>query len=200
MAKMDERADIIGSSILAQAEHERKELVEKAAGIREHEMGSFEEQVIQDMFGKVQKQAAALRQSTVKSISAAKVTAHRELMLRREELMGRVFAAVRARLVEYAGTSGCREAVLDELKSIAASYDHSASTVFLRETDMGLAEEITGLLKGCAVKEDKTIKCGGWKLENSAVGIMIDETLDSRLEEQKPWFLLNSGLTIGRKG
>lgn len=199
MAKMDERAEMIGSSILAQAEHERKELIEKASEIRGHEIESFEEQIIQDMFGKVQKQAAALRQNTVKAVSAAKVTAHRDLLRRREDFMRKVFAAVRARLVEYANTAGYRESLLGELGLLAESYNHSASTVFLREADIGLSGEIAELLKGCTVERDNTIKCGGWKLRNTAAGILIDETLDSRLAAQKPWFLLNSGLAIGRK-
>lgn len=199
MAKMDERAEMIGSSILAQAEHERKELIESAWEIRQHEIERFEDNIVQEMFSKVQKQASALRRDTVRAVSAAKVAAHRDTLRRREDLMRQAFAVVRSRLIEYAGTAGYRESLLAELKSVAGSYDHSASTVFLKESDMELAGKISELLKGCSVEADNTIKCGGWKLKNSAARILIDETLDSRLTAQKPWFLQNSGLEIGRK-
>lgn len=199
MAKMDERVDMIGSSILAQAEHERKSLIEKAVSIRVNEMKEFEERIIQDFFGKVQKQASGIRVDSVKAVSAAKVTAHRELLRRREEYLSRVFASVRARLFDHVKTGEYKAAVKAELASISQSWDHSYSTVYLREADMDMAGEIKEILKGCEVVPDRAIKHGGWKLTNSAAKILIDETLETRLDAQKSWFLLNSGLEIDKR-
>ncbi|GHU79714.1 hypothetical protein FACS1894191_3140 [Clostridia bacterium] len=192
----DGRLEMIGSSILTQAEHESRELIDKANHEREHELALFEEQIIQDMFGKVQKQAANIRLGTVKAVSAAQTEARHAVLKRREELAATVFTSVRARLADYVKTAAYTQSLKDELLSIAGAYDHSASTVYLREADMALAGEIKAILEGCAVTADAAIKNGGWKLHNTAAGILIDETLDTSLNEQKPWFLLNSGLSL----
>lgn len=196
MAKMDERAEMIGSSILAQAEQESKELIRKANEIRENEIKSFEEQLIADMFKDVQQKTTNLRVETVRAISNEQVKAHRELLNRRGELAAMTLAAVRTRLFEYVKTPEYSAAIKAELESIAKDYDHSASAVSLREADMGLAEDVKAILPGCTVEADPGIKGGGWKLLNTTAGILIDETLDTRLIDEKPWFLLNSGLRI----
>lgn len=196
MAKVDERADIIGASILSQAEQESKELIEKARTIRDVEIHEFEDRVIQDMFAKMQKESAVLRAETVKAVSVAQVTARQSLLRRREELSGMVMAAVWTRLLEYAKTPEYRAAVKDELASLKERYDHSASILYLRDADMDMAAELCALLPGSQAEADPAIKAGGWKLQNTAAEILIDETLDTRLSGQWPWFLQNSGLQV----
>jgi vacuolar-type H+-ATPase subunit E/Vma4 len=193
---MDERAEMIGSSILAQAEQESKELIAQANQIRESEIRAFEEQIITDMFGTVQRRTATLRANSIKAISKAQVETRRGLLRRREELSAMVMASVWTRLFEYGKTPAYAEAIKAELAELAGQYDHSTSTVYLREADRGLADEIKALLPGCTVEIDPAIKAGGWRLENTAGRILIDETLDTRLTEGKNWFLLHSGLRI----
>ena len=47
--------------------------------------------------------------------------------------------------------------------------------------------------------KDSTIKIGGLKGINSLATLLIDDTLDSRLESQKKWFEENSGLYISMR-
>jgi vacuolar-type H+-ATPase subunit E/Vma4 len=196
MTKMDERAGMIGSSILAQAKQESKELIAQANQIRESEIRAFEDQIITDMFGNVQRRTATLRADSIKAISKAQSEAHRNLLRRREELATMVMCAVWTRLFEYSKTPAYAEAIKAELATLTNQYDHAASTVYLREADSGLAEEIKTLLPGCTIAFDPAIKAGGWRLENTASRILIDETIDNRLATEKSWFLLHSGLRI----
>jgi vacuolar-type H+-ATPase subunit E/Vma4 len=196
MAKMDERVEMIGSSILAQAQHESKELIAKANNERDEEITKYEEQIIQEMFQKVQKQTAALRISTVKAVSSARTLAHQSVLKRREELADVVVASVRSKLIDYVRTPEYAASLKAEIASLSGRYNASASTFYLRGADMDMAAEIEALLPGCAVKADPAIKAGGWKMLNTDAGIMIDETIDARLAAQKPWFLMNSGLRL----
>ena len=50
--------------------------------------------------------------------------------------------------------------------------------------------------KNCRILADESIRIGGLKVMNQSSGIFMDETLDSRLEDQKPWFYSHSGLVI----
>ena len=200
MSKMDERAEMISASIVAQAEQESKELIRRANEAREKALRRFEDQIIQDMFARVQRQVADLRQETVRAASKTQEGARQGVLRRREELATQVFATVRARLYEYAKSPDYRQAMVAELAELANNtalgLDHSASTVYVREADADFGPEAQAILPGCAVAVDNTIKNGGWKLLNTAAGLLIDETLDTRLTEQVEWFLANSGLQI----
>jgi vacuolar-type H+-ATPase subunit E/Vma4 len=196
MTKTDERAEMIGSSILAQAKQESNEIIAQANQIRESEIRVFEDQIITDMFGNVQRRTATLRADSIKAISKAQSEARRGLLHRREELATMVMCAVWTRLFEYSKTPAYAEAMKAGMASLADKYDHSTSTVYLREADIELADTVKALLPGSAVEIDPAIKAGGWRLENTASRILIDETLDNRLATEKSWFLLHSGLRI----
>ena len=196
MANTNERVDMIGASILTQAENESRVLIDKANHEREHALAVFEEQIIQDMFGKVQKQAAAIRLDTTKTISTAQAAARQAVFKKREEVAGLVFLEVKARFAQYTKTAEYKENVMAELAELAGEYDHAHSTVYIREADKNFADEIENVLAGCKLVLDPAIRCGGWKLENSGAKILIDEALETRLEEQKAWFELNSGLSL----
>ena len=193
MANTDERAEMISASILAQAEQERQELVAKANAIRDNEIKVFEDQLIQNMFREMQERTTQIRGKSVQSVSAVRQELHRGVLQRREDLEQTLFGAVRARLEEYAQTREYSENLRAEIEVLAGKYDHSHTAIYLREADLGLAPGIRQDLPGCSVEADPSILLGGWKLENTSVGILIDETLDDRLKRQKEWFLLESG-------
>ena len=46
----------------------------------------------------------------------------------------------------------------------------------------------------CRIMADENIHIGGLKLMNQGAGIFVDETLDSRLEDLKPWFYCQSAM------
>lgn len=196
MANVQERMEMIGSSILAQAQSESKELIAKAIYERDHELAIFEEQVIQEMFGKVQEKSADIRTATVRKVSVAQSEARQRLLKKRGELADKVFAKLRLRLEDYVKTPQYTVAILEELTSLKGEYNHASSTVYLREADMNLNGSISKVLEGVKLEADPTIRIGGWKLLNTDAGIVINETLDDRLEGQKAWFLANSGLSI----
>lgn len=46
--------------------------------------------------------------------------------------------------------------------------------------------------RSCEVRESDEIRIGGLKAFSEALGVLADETLDSRLEDQKEWFAEHS--------
>ena len=49
---------------------------------------------------------------------------------------------------------------------------------------------------GCVGEVDTSISIGGFLLACEDSGIVIDETFDTAIEEQRSWFYTNSGLFI----
>lgn len=193
-----ERTEQIASSILRQAEEESRRLIEQANLDREEARKQFEEQIISGMFGKMQKETGAIRLERIRRVGAESVAAHRALLLRREELTGRVFSAVADRLREYAHTEEYVKAAADEIRQLTEGPDKSALILYLAADDGGLAQAVQAIpgMKACRVEADASIHIGGWKLLNEAAGVLTDGTLDTKLSDLRPWFLQNCDMKV----
>lgn len=196
MAQMDDRMELIGSAILNQAQQEARDLIDRANATREREISRCEEEIVDGMFGKVQAKATHIRLESVKGTARDQLEAHRTLLLHRSKKTDAVFAAVKSRLIEYAKTPEYKAHALKLAEELRDKYDHSASTVFVSGDDLDFGGKIGDILGGAAVKSDSAIQIGGFKLRNDKAHILVDETLDERLEGQRLWFLQNCGLKI----
>lgn len=196
MAKIDEKMQMIGAAVVLQAEQERRRIIDEANGIREREIAAYKDQVIEKMFDEIQQRTRTVRQNAIREKAQAETGAHRELLTRREALSDMVFEAVRERLRSYSASEAYRQALLDQIAAVRGRFDHTDSTVQLREGDRDLAGRIESLLPGCRVEFVRDIRLGGFRLRNRKAGILLDETLDLKLEEQRPWFLRNCGLAV----
>ena len=76
-------------------------------------------------------------------------------------------------------------------------FDGRDCVLYVNERDLGAAEGIKALFGGSTeVRADKTIKIGGIRGYCASMGIIADETLDSKLEAQREWFVENAALSV----
>lgn len=67
----------------------------------------------------------------------------------------------------------------------------------VREADLAYADALRAAFdRDCEVRADASIRIGGLKASCEAKGLLADDTLDSRLQDQRGWFLEHSGLTL----
>lgn len=196
MERLNERVQVIGAKILEQARQQSKELIDDATRTKERELRQFQEQLTTRMFRKMQEEATAVRLGAMREAASQRLEAHRALLRRREELSGLVVAAVRGRLADYVKTPEYREQVLEKLTALAEGYDHAESTVFFSADDMELAEQAKKILPGCSAEPSGEIVIGGFRLLNKKAAVLIDETLDRKLEEQRRWFLMHCNMRV----
>lgn len=132
-----------------------------------------------------------------REISALEEASRKRLTARRTELENQVFDRVRARIATFTETPEYRDMLQKSAEQAAAAVGGKGLTVYLRKADMPLAETLcAGLPKGTQVVCDETISLGGLKVRAGATGLLADDTLDMRLEQQKAQFLAVSGLSI----
>ena len=101
------------------------------------------------------------------------------------------------RLADYTRTAEYAEKLRSSAVEIAKLFEGRQCVLYLSERDMGAAEELEGIFMGSAeVRTDRTIKIGGVKGYCAEMGIIADETLDSKLEAQREWFVENATLSV----
>ncbi len=121
----------------------------------------------------------------------------RQLFIERAAMTKEVFDLAKEKLNEYTKTAEYSEKLKNSAKEIAEFFDGKDCVLFLNERDIKAADDLKSFFGGSVdVKEDKTIKIGGLKGYCKSLGIIADETLDTKLEVQKEWFVENAELSV----
>ena len=121
----------------------------------------------------------------------------RKLFIARSAMVEEVFKKAADKLVEYAKSDAYTSKLTDSAKAIADVFDGRDCVLYVNERDLGAAEGIKALFGGSTeVRADKTIKIGGIRGYCASMGIIADETLDSKLEAQREWFVENAALSV----
>ena len=121
----------------------------------------------------------------------------RRLFVERSKMTNEVFKLAFDKLNDYTQTPAYTEKLITSAKSVSDLFKNNDCVLFLNERDLGLSSRLKELFKGSVeVKADKTIKIGGVKGYCEAMGIIADETLDSKLYAQREWFVENAALSV----
>lgn len=121
----------------------------------------------------------------------------RALFVERASMTENIFADAEKKLVDFTQTDAYYEKLKQSAQEISELFDGKNCVLYLNGRDLDHAQELAALFGGSAeVKEDKTIKIGGIKGYCADMGIIADETLDSKLDAQREWFVENATLSV----
>lgn len=122
----------------------------------------------------------------------------RKLFIERVKMTDEVFSMVTDKLKAYTETDAYSAKLNESAKAIAEIFDGKDCVIYLSQSDLDKAEDIKKHFRGNAeVEADITIRIGGVKAYCEQLGIIADETLDSKLEAQREWFCENATLNVG---
>jgi len=197
MAQLEERIGMIEEAVLSAAKAESDAIRKKTDDYRRSELDKTEKKVLSELYGRIQTEVSHIHTDSTAGISQHEAHYRQALLQRREELTRQLFTDVAARLHDYAKTPEYTTRLLATAARLAGQYPLQGSRVtFCPLHRNSLADLQKAFGPGCQVVPDDTIKLGGLRLENKAAGLVVDETLDSRLTEQHHWFYANSGMTL----
>ena len=121
----------------------------------------------------------------------------KQLYIARAQMTEEVFKLASDKLKAYAQTAEYRAKLNDSAKAVAELFGGKDCIIYVNERDIAEAEQFKSLFSaGSEVKADKTIQIGGVKAYCESMGIIADETLDSKLDLQREWFVENAELSV----
>ena len=121
----------------------------------------------------------------------------KQLYVARSQMTEEVFKLASEKLKAYAQTEEYREKLGGSAKEIAELFGGKDCVIYVNERDVAAAEQFKNLFSAeSEVKADKTIQIGGVKAYCESMGIIADETLDSKLDAQREWFVENAELSV----
>lgn len=179
------------------AEKQQNEMRNEVSQIKDKRLKLAKEKGKHDSDAFVQKQLAEKRNYETSIIAKQTQEGQKKLFLKRAEMAEDIFNKAEKKLIDYTKTEEYKKLLSQSAKAIADVIKNEDCILYLNERDMNYAELLGSVFGGkTEFVADNTVKIGGVKAYCKKMSIVADETLDSKLNAQKEWFIENSGLSV----
>lgn len=187
-------------SMKAEIEHTAQKQVDainaEVKKMEDEALQSMQEEAKKDADLKLKQELEEIHSEASAEISETHTQRTKKLIAKRDEYVAEVFKAAREKLVAFTKSAKYKDYLLKKAKA-AADNDFVDAVMLVRAEDMQYSEELKKAYgKTVEVKASDEITLGGFILENTADALVVNETLEFALENQKTWFANNSGLMI----
>lgn len=187
-------------SMKAEIEHTAQKQVDainaEVKKMEDEALQSMQEEAKKDADLKLKQELEEIHSEASAEISETHTQRTKKLIAKRDEYVAEVFKAAREKLVAFTKSAEYKDYLLKKAKA-AADNDFVDAVMLVRTEDMQYSEELKKAYgKTVEVKASDEITLGGFILENTADALVVNETLEFALENQKTWFANNSGLMI----
>ena len=186
------------AAITAEADERQKEILEEADARLKKELERAEAEVLQESYELIRRKSAQIREDAGRTVSARQREGRKALFQKRDAIFHEVFDETAKRLLAFSASEEYPAFLTNSARAIAAQCGSDSVEIYLREQDLPHAPLIQQAFSGqAAVLPSTDIRLGGLVVFNGQKGLRFDDTLDTRLQEKRQWFMEHSGLTIG---
>ena len=179
------------------AAEQRSKIESEAEEFKTKELNKAEEDGLKEAYVLLQKKMLSINTGIARELSKAENASRKSTFAKRQEIEDKVFERAKGKLLEYAGTDKYIQKLLESAKTVSEKLTADDVILYVCEKDLKLKDKIISAFgRNCAVQSSSEIQIGGIMGVSRTVGLLADETLDTKLQNQKEWFCENSGLTI----
>lgn len=198
MSVPEKKLDKFSSAVLKDAEEQRSKILKEIEEYRKSQMEKAEEEILHDAYVMIQNEIASIRNSHSRKISLTELEGRRNLLLLREQLTNKVFDEAASRITDFSKTEEYKSYISGLVKKCCESIPDGNIVIEVKKDDLELSDILVKASgRDATVKENANIVLGGVVVINPLKGVVVDETLDLKLKNQKDWFASESGLSIG---
>lgn len=188
---------LISEAIMAEATEKSNALHKQADDYKRQQLEAAESEVLSELYATIQGEVSQIQGGSVRDVARKENDMRKNLLLLREEITQRVFDAVKARVQEYSAGEAYGEVLIALAQQLAKDYPFANCVLHIRKADFQFSDELRGIFgTKCNVLIDDEMQLGGIRLMNQAIGIYVDESLDTKLDDMRPWFFSHSGLKV----
>lgn len=179
------------------AREQRQELKTELERFKKYELEKAEAEVLRDAYHLIQREMSQMKKGISSEVSREEMICKKLMFQKRNDIKKKVFESVEKRLIDFTDTERYTGLMVDYAKTISKVLNKPGTTLYVCSRDLRLSQELKDAFGAqCSVEPSSYIKIGGILGMNSSMGIIADETIDSKLEDQSQWFDENSGLSV----
>ena len=197
MQNIDQVFLYMKDEIERQAKNEEKAILDEVKALEDEAYESMRAEAKRDADLKLKQEEEEMSSNASAEISESHIERTKKLIEKRDEYVANIFSEAKDKLVAFANSKDYQAYLVKHMEEIGKLYPMSDSTLELREADMKYKDElIKAYGTALEVEVSDKITIGGFIVKNKATNVVVDESLDFALENQKDWFYKTSGLMI----
>ncbi len=182
------------------AEEQKSKIQSEAEDFKDKELNKAEEEGLREAYTLIQRKMAQVNTKISSEFSKAEGESKKKIFIRRKEIFDQVFAKAKDKLIAFTQTEQYLSSLEKSARLIAEKLSADDIVILVSESDLNNKSAVKIIQKAfgrnCEIKGSAEIAIGGLMGLSHKLGLLIDETLDTKLEEQHEWFYKNSGLCV----
>ena len=196
MQNIDQVFLYMKDEIERQAKNEEKSILDEVKALEDEAYESMRAEAKRDADLKLKQEEEEMSSNASAEISESHIERTKKLIEKRDGYVANVFSEAKAKLVEFTTSKEYVDFMLAKAKKVGA-YHLTQSTMYVKKQDLELKDQLAKAYGSeIEIVASDSLEIGGLIVENSESKLVIDESLDTALENQKDWFAKNSGLII----
>ncbi len=197
MQNIDQVFLYMKDEIERQAHSEVKAILDEVKALEEDAYESMKAEAKGDADLRLKQEVEEMSSQAATEISESHIERTKKLIDKRNEYVKNVFEQAKEQLIAFTQSDDYFSFLKAKIEKVTHHFPEEGSVMYLSQKDMALKDDLMKIFgKGARVEVSDKIEIGGLIIENQESSLVVDETLDFALENQKEWFNKNSGLII----
>lgn len=197
MQNIDQVFLYMKDEIEKQAHAEEQKILDEVKTLEDEAYESMKIEAKKDADLKLKQEEAEMSSNASAEISESHIERTKKLIEKRDEYVKAIFVKAKEELVAFAKSKEYPSFMVERVKKIAGEMNYPNSVMYVSKTDLALEKDLVKAFgQDIQVEASDDIMLGGFIVENKESSLVVNETLDFALENQKEWFNKNSGLII----
>lgn len=191
----DDAYRLFSRDILHKADEEINRLKKEISDNKEKNVKRIEAEIHSRVFRNLEIDINDLNADFSANLSRVRNEYTRILMKKRRELLDSIVETARSKCIEFVNSDKYPKFIDEKLAGISERFGNRSIEFKVKRNDKVAIDMIKNKFDGIfEIKEIIEIEIGGFSAICYEMGIMLDETIDSRLREKQLWFYEHSDL------
>ena len=178
------------------AEQQKAQITQEIEDYKNTKIEQATEQGLQDAYDLIREDIARRKAVIVNDLAKKELALRNELFTERQTLADKVFDEARQKLVAFTETDDYNRFLGRSLAEIKVKCGTASCDIAIAAADEDKRGLIADVFPDARITVDPHILIGGVKANCPELGILMDDTLDSRLEEQRVWFIETCSMKV----
>lgn len=197
MQNIDQVFLYMKDEIERQAKSEEQAILNEVKALEDEAYESMKAEAKRDADLKLKQEEEEMSSNASAEISESHIERTKKLIEKRDEYVKNIFDQARDELKAFVKSDEYLPFVEAKIQRVAGDFKDSQSIMYVSHDDFKNKDAfVKAFGTDIEVQASDDIQIGGFILENKASSLVVDETLDFALNNQKDWFNKNSGLII----
>ena len=197
MLNQEERAAKFFDAITKDAEERHEEMTRKTRETVESGLEKAKTKAHSQAQAKIERERMLKEQEFNRTVANERTQQRARLTDKRGAITDEVFGDAREKLIAFTESDGYADFLKKSAAGFAAVFPQGDVTVSVRPGEMRFADDIKKACgRDCKGESSDEITIGGCRAGVAGGSTVADDTLDTRLEAQREWFLENSGMSV----